>query len=325
MASRAFGNTGWRVTPVGLGCWEFGGAIMLDGRPDGWTGVDDAESIATIRRAVDLGMNFFDTSDMYGWGHSEAIVGKALKDAAPRDRVYIATKVGFWHNAAGRRTLNESKDYILQACDASLRRLQTDYLDVYQCHLWRTERWAEFLDAFETLQRQGKIRFFGVSTNDFDLIRHFDERRSLASVQANYNLLDRHAEKEILPYCRAHGVAFIARGPLAMGRLSGKYTKDTKFDADDIRTRWLEGDNRKSFERDIEIVELLKPVAAKGGSTMAQLAIKFVLSHANVSVVIPGAKSHSQLEQNFAAGQLPPLTHVEMAAVERALAAGAAA
>jgi myo-inositol catabolism protein IolS len=325
MASRAFGKTGWHVHSVGLGCWEFGGAIMLDGKPDGWTGVDDAESVATIRRAVELGVNFFDTSDMYGWGHSEEIVGKALKDAAPRDRVYIASKVGFWHDEAGRRTLNESKAYILRACDASLRRLQTDYLDVYQCHLWRTERWTEFLDAFETLQKQGKIRSFGVSTNDIDVIEHFDERNSLASVQANYNLLDRHAEKEILPYCRARGIAFIARGPLAMGRLLGKYTKNTKFDADDIRTRWLEGDNRKSFERDIDIVERLKPIAAKGGFTMAQLAITFVLSCDGVSVVIPGAKNRAQLEQNVAASELPPLMSVEMAAVDQALAAGAAA
>jgi len=318
MATRAFGKTGWQVNPIGLGCWEFGGAIMLDGRPDGWTGVSDEESEATIKRAVELGVNFFDTSDMYGWGHSERLVGRALKSS--RDKVLIASKVGFWHDAEGKRTLNESKDYIVRACEASLRRLQTDCLDVYQCHLWRTERWAEFLDAFEKLQKQGKIRFFGVSTNDFDMIQRFDERRNLGAVQANYNLLDRHAEKEILPYCRARGIAFICRGPLAMGRLSGKYTRDTKFDADDIRTRWLEGDNCKSFERDIEIVEHLKPVAAKAGCTMSQLAIRFVLSHDGVSVVIPGAKNRTQLEQNVTAGLLPPLTHSEITAVQRAVA-----
>ena len=324
MASRAFGKTVWHVSPVGLGCWEFGGAIVLDGKPDGWTGVNDTESIATIRRAVELGVNFFDTSDMYGWGHSEEIIGKALKDTA-RDRIYIASKVGFWHDETGQRTYNESKDYILRACDASLRRLQTDYLDVYQCHLWRTERWTEFLDAFETLQKQGKIRFFGVSTNDLDMIQRFDERRNLAAVQANYNLLDRHAETELLPYCRARGIAFIARGPLAMGKLSGKYTKDTKFDADDIRTKWLDGDNRKDFERDMAIVERLKPVAAKSGFKLSQLAIKFVLSHVGVSVVIPGAKNRPQLEQNVSASMLPPLTHEEMAAVEQAIAAEASA
>ena len=321
MASRLFGKTGWHVSPVGLGCWEFGGTIMLDGRPDGHTGVSDAESGATIRRAVELGVNFFDTSDMYGWGHSEELLGEALKPV--RDKVYIASKVGFWHDEAGRRTLNDSKDYILRACEASLRRLQTGHLDLYQCHLWRTERWTEFLDALETLQKQGKIRFLGVSTNDIDMVQHFDERRNLAAVQANYNLLDRHAEKEVLPYCRARGIAFIARGPLAMGKLSGKYTKDTKFDADDIRTKWLEGEARQSFERDMAVVEKLKPIADKSGFRLAQLAIKFVLSHVGVSVVIPGAKNRPQLEQNVSASRLPPLTHEEMAAVEQAIAAGA--
>ncbi len=324
MANRIFGKTNWRVHQVGLGCWQFGGAIMLDGKPDGWTGVDDAESIATVKRAVEMDINFFDTADMYGWGHSEEILGQALQSCLPtvggRDKVYIATKVGFWHDDQGRRTFGESRDYILRACDDSLRRLRTDYIDLYQCHLWRTERWTEFLDAFEKLQKQGKIRFFGVSTNDFDMIERFDSRKNLASVQANYNLLDRNVEKEILPYCRARGIAFIARGPLASGKLSGKYTPDTTFDADDIRNRWFEGDGRAHFERELEIVERLKPIAAKGGFTLPQLAIKFVLSHVSVSVVIPGAKNRTQLESNVGASVLPPLTREEMAAVERALA-----
>src|SRR5260221_393113 len=156
MVNRVFGKTGWRVSQVGLGCWQFGGAIMIDGKPEGWT---------------------------------------------------------------------------------------------------------EFLDAFETLQKQGKIRFYGVSTNDFDMIRRFDERKHLASVQANYNLLDRHAEQDILPYCREHGIAFIARGPLAMGKLSGRFTKKQQFDADDIRNKWLEDGNRQNFERDIDTVGRLKPIA----------------------------------------------------------------
>src|SRR5579863_6101907 len=164
MVYRAFGKTGWRVGQVGLGGWQFGGAIMLDGKPDGWSGVNDEESVATIKRAVELGINFFDTADMYGWGHSEEVLGRALKEVGNRDRYYIASKVGFWHDDQGKRIFNESKDYILRACDASLHRLQTDRIDLYQCHLWRTERWTEFIDAFETLQKQGKIRFYGVST-----------------------------------------------------------------------------------------------------------------------------------------------------------------
>ncbi len=321
MGYRVFGKTNWHVNQIGLGCWQFGGPIDLDGKPDGWTGVDDAESIATIQRAVDTGINFFDTADMYGWGHSEEILGAAIKGTGKRDRVYLATKVGFWHDAAGMRTFNESRDYIVEACDASLRRLQTDRIDLYQCHLWRTERWPEFLDAFERLQKAGKIRFFGISTNDFDMVQRFDEHRNLASVQANYNLLDRHAEQEILPYCRARGIGFIARGALAMGKLAGKLSKDATFDATDIRTRWFDSpESRTAFERDIDIVEHLKPIAQKSGFVLAQLAVKFVLSHAAVSVVIVGTKNRRQLEHNVAAGILPPLTRDEIAAIEQILA-----
>jgi aryl-alcohol dehydrogenase-like predicted oxidoreductase len=319
MVYRVFGKTGWRVSQVGLGCWQFGGAIVLDGKADGWSGVNDEESVATIKRAVELGINFSDTSDMYGWGRSEELLGRALKEVGNRDRQYIASKVGFWHDDQGRRTLNESKDYILRACDASLRRLQTDRIDLYQCHLWRTERWPEFLDAFETLQKQGKIRFYGVSTNDFELVQRFDERKHLGSVQANYNLLDRRVEQDILPYCRARGIAFIARGPLAMGKLSGKLTKNQKFDVDDIRTKWLEGDARAAFERDIDTVERLKPIAEKYGFIMAELAVKFVLTHVAVSTAIPGAKNRNQLEHNVAASILPPLTHDELAAIRQVL------
>ncbi len=317
MTSRVFGRSGWRVNEIGLGCWEFGGAISLDGKPDGWTGVTDDESVATIGRAVELGVNFFDTADMYGWGRSEELLGKVLRPH--RDKVWIASKVGFWHDEAGKRTFNESKDYIVGACEASLRRLQTDHIDLYQCHLWRTERWPEFLSAFETLLKQGKIRAFGVSTNDFDMVQRFDERRSLAAVQANYNLLDRHVERDILPYCRARGIAFIARGPLAMGKLTGKFTRDTRFDPNDIRSKWLEGDARHDFEQQIDMVDRLKPVAAKAGLTMSQLAIRFVFSHADVSVLIPGAKNRTQLEQNVGASTLPPLTGGDLGAIERAL------
>jgi aryl-alcohol dehydrogenase-like predicted oxidoreductase len=317
MSERIFGRSGWRVHTVGLGCWQFGGAIQLDGQPDGWTGVTDAESIATIQRAVELGINFFDTADMYGWGRSEELVGQALKPF--RNRVYIATKVGYWHDDAGRRTFNESRDYILRACEASLRRLQTDHIDLYQCHLWKTERWTEFLDAFETLQRQGKIRYYGVSTNDFSVVENFDVRRNLTAVQSNYNLLDRRAEQEILPYCRSRGIAFIARGPLARGLLTGKYTPETRFDPDDIRSKFLDPANRPQFERDIATVDRLRPVADKFGRSLTDLAIQFVLSHIGVTLTIPGAKSRTQLEENHRSSKLPPLNREELATVERAL------
>lgn len=307
---------------MGLGCWQFGGAITLDGKPDGWTGVTDADSIATVKRAVDFGINFFDTADMYGWGHSEEIIGKALQDIAYRERVYIATKVGFWHDEGNRRTINETRDYILRACEASLRRLQTSYIDLYQCHLWRTTRWEEFLNAFELLQRQGKIRFYGVSTTDMDMVEHFDARRNLAAVQANYNLLDRRAEREILPYCRARGIAFLARGTLARGLLSGKYDKQSRFDANDIRSNWIEPGNGVEFDRSIEIVQRLKPIAQRYGFRLSQFAIKFVLQHVGVSTALVGSKNPAQMEDNATATYLAPITREEQAEIEAALVGG---
>jgi len=321
MLYRTFGKTGWRIGQIGLGCWQFGGALTLDGQPDGWAGVTDAESIATIQKAVDLDVNFFDTADQYGWGHSEELLGRALKETHARSRVYIASKVGFWHDAEGRRTLNESRDYILAACDASLRRLQTDYLDLYQCHLGRTERWPEFLAAFDRLQYQGKIRYFGVSTNDFDMVLRFDSDQKLTAVQGNYNLLNRAAETDILPYCRARGIAFIARGPLARGLLTGKYHLHSRLDPDDNRNRWFAPAHRDALARDLQVVERLRPVAGKIGCNLAQLAIKFALSHVAVAVVIPGAKNRAQLEENVATLLLPPFTADEQAAIRQALAA----
>jgi aryl-alcohol dehydrogenase-like predicted oxidoreductase len=319
MQNRPFGKTGWRIGLVGLGCWQFGGAITLDGKPDGWTGVNDADSIATIKRALDLGVNFFDTADMYGWGHSEEILGQTLKSIGCRDRVHLATKVGFWHDADGRRTINESRDYILRACDASLRRLQTSYIDLYQCHLWRTTRWEEILDAFETLQRQGKIRHFGLSSNDLDVAENFNIHRNLAVVQANYNLLDRRAEKELIPYCRARGIAFVARSPLARGLLSGKYDKQSRFDPNDIRSNWLTPASCAEFERNVEIVRRLKSIAQRHGFHLAQLAIKFVLNHVGVSVALVGSKTPAQLEDSATATFLAPITREEQAEIEAAL------
>lgn len=319
MVYREFGKTGWRVSQVGVGCWQFGGAITVDGKPDGWPDVRDEESAATIQRAVELGINFFDTSDMYGWGRSEEVLGRTLKKIGHPDRLHIATKVGFWHDDQGRRTFNESKDYILRACDASLRRLQIDHIDLYQCHLWRTERWTEFLDAFETLQQQGKIGFYGVSTNDFDIVERFDERKKLGAVQSRYSLLNRKAEREILPYCRARGIAFIARTPLAQGRLSGRMTKNYKFGTDDIRSNWLESGEREKFERDLDTVDRLKPIAEKYDLMVAELAMKFVVTNPVVSTTIPGTRNRTQLEQNVAAGLLSPLTHEELAAIDHVL------
>jgi aryl-alcohol dehydrogenase-like predicted oxidoreductase len=319
MLVRPFGKTGWLTPPVGLGCWQFGGAITLDGKPDGWSGITDDESISTIQRALDLGIIFFDTADQYGWGHSETLLGRALKEHGERDRLHIASKVGFWHDGDERRTLNESRDYILRACEASLKRLETNYIDVYQCHLAHTERWQEFLEAFDTLTRQGKIRFFGISTNDFEMVQRFNERRTLAAVQANYSMLDRRAETDILPYCRERGIAFIARGVLARGLLTGKYDKNSQFDANDIRSKWLEDQNRAEYERNVDIVQRLEPIASRNALLLPQMAVKYILNHVDVSTVIVGVKNRRQIEDNVTATLLPSFTRQELVEIETVL------
>lgn len=320
MVTRSFGKTGWRIAEIGLGCNQFGGPFVIDGKPGGWSGVDDTESIATLQRAVELGVNFFDTADQYGHGHSEQIVGTALRPC--RDRVYLATKVGQSWDTNGSTIRCESRPDILRACEASLRRLQTDYIDLYQCHLPQTERWTEFLDAFDTLRRQGKLRYFGISTNDLDMVKHFDERGGLAAVQFNYNLLDRRAERTVLPYCRERGIAAIVCGPLSRGRLTGKYDKDTQFPSDDRRSLWnTGGPDRDVHLRHMATIEQLKPVAQNLGLSLAHLSLKFVLSHVAVSVVIPGARNRTQLQDNIAASALPALNQKQLLAIHQALAA----
>jgi aryl-alcohol dehydrogenase-like predicted oxidoreductase len=323
MISQAFVHLDWRVHRLGLGCWQYGGAITIDGHADGWPGIDDNESIATIQHAVSHGINCFDTADMYGWGHSEEIVGRALAgvmtSVGGRENLFVATKVGFWHDGAFRRTYNETRDYIVRACDDSLRRLQTDYIDLYQCHLWRTERWTEFLDAFEHLRSQGKIRAYGVSTNDLDMVQRFNERNALAAVQANFNMLDPAATSKLIPYCQQHNITFIARGPLAMGKLSGKINRTSTFAADDIRSKWLDAGNRAGFDRDIDRVERIRRLADSWQCPLAALAIRYVLSHDGVSVAIPGARNRHQLDQNLAAAKLPALSVDQLDRIHREL------
>jgi myo-inositol catabolism protein IolS len=321
MIYRTFGKTGWRVGQIGVGCCQFGGPITVDGKADGWTGVSDAESIATIQRAIEMDVNFFDTAAMYGWGRSEAILGRAIRQIGARERVFIATKVGYWHDDEGRRTRMESYDAILNACEESLQRLDTDYIDLYQCHVSQTDRCTEFLDAFATLERQGKIRFFGVSSNQLDVIQQFDQHKSLAAVQADYSLLNRRAELDILPLCRARGIAFIARRPLAMGKLSGSMTRATRFEEQDVRSQWNTPEQQAQFEADLHLVERLRPIAQQAGLSLVQLALKFVLSHVAVSVAIPGAKNREQLEHNVGVNVLPALVADEMLAIRFEVAA----
>jgi aryl-alcohol dehydrogenase-like predicted oxidoreductase len=285
MQYRTLGKMGWRVSAVGMGCWGIGGQ---------WGPVEERDAIATVHKALDTGINLFDTADAYGLGESERRLGRALRDR--RDGALIATKVGNWGRRQGHPLSFATPHHVYLCCDASLHRLQTDTIDLYQCHIGNLQDPSVFLEAFETLRQQGKIRAYGISTNNVGVVRQFDRDGHCAAVQLNYSLLAREAEQELLPLCAERNIGVLVRGPLAKGVLAGKFTPEARF-TDSVRAGWNEGEERGRFLRDLERVEQLR-FLARDGRTMAQAALQFVIGHPSVTCAIPGAKSPEQAEQN---------------------------
>ncbi len=315
MQYRTLGKTGWKVSVIGLGTWNIGGQ---------WGEVDDRTALATIWKAYECGVNFFDTADAYGEppGRSEELLGKALQGI--RHEVFIATKVGNWARRHGHPLPYTSPLHIIACCHASLYRLRTDYIDLYQCHIGNPAD-AEievFLEAFDWLKEQGKIRAYGISTNSLDALQRFNKHGTCATCQLDYSILNRAPEKDLLPYCQEQNIGVIVRGPLAMGILSGKFTPDTVF-TDEVRRSWNEGERRQRFLRRLEVVERLR-FLERNGRTMAQAALQFVISHPAVSCTIPGAKSPQQAEMNAMAGD-GTLTPEELAAINEVVQPGSTA
>ncbi len=287
MEYRDLGRTGLRVSTIGMGCWAIGG--------DAWGPVQDRDSLAAIQRALELGINLFDTADVYGRGRSEELVGRALEGR--RDEAIIATKVGLWHSGGERPNAYTDPQMVRDSCEASLRRLRTDRIDVYQCHLWWDENTQVFLEAFEKLKAAGKIRTYGVSTNEIAHLEHFDQNGTCEILQFDYSALNRSSERDLLPYAQRRRIGTLARGSLRMGILTGKFTTQTAFPEGDIRREWPQ---QEWYGTQLQATERLKDLAAEDRST-AQLALAFVLSHPAVSATIPGAKNADQIEQNAAA------------------------
>lgn len=301
MEQRRLGDTELRASPIGLGCWGVSGD---------WGPVDRGEAVRTLRRAFELGVTFFDTADMYGKGRSEELVREAL--GAHRAELVIASKGGY-NFYQGERHLDFRPDYLEFALHESLRRLGTDYLDLYQLHNPRPDDLTDAVfERLDRLRAQGKMRRWGVSLNSrregFDRLR----TRRPASVQVAYNLLDQRAAADVLPWAREQGVAAIARVPLASGLLTGKYRRDSRFPAGDQRRRhppeWV--------ARGVEGAEAVA-FLARPGRTLAQAALQFVLAHPAVTVAIPGARSVAQVEANVGALSAVPLTPEELHRVSR--------
>ncbi|HDR8244792.1 oxidoreductase [Bacillus thuringiensis] len=302
MHYRTLDNTGITVSEIGFGAWAIGG--------DEWGPVNDKQSITAIKKAIECGVNFIDTADVYGLGHSEKLVATAIK--GHRNDIILSTKGGLigHHYDTNGVPVYDTPEKIIAVFETSLQRLQTDYIDLYFCHIWwhnRRETEA-FLRAFDILKRDGKVRAVGVSTHDLQYIHHFNNNNEIDIVQLDYNILNRKPEKDILPFLQEKNLGAVIRGPLKMGILTGKFTNKTIFPDGDLRKDWP---NETWFQEDLQTVEKLR-LLSKKNQTLGQLALRYVLSHPAVSVVIPGAKSGTQAQENANASVRPILSDEEL-------------
>jgi myo-inositol catabolism protein IolS len=291
METVELGNIGTRITRIGMGGWPLGG--------HGWGPVDDRESIAAVRRADELGINFFDIADVYGFGHAEQILSSALEER--RHEVVIASKFGVRWSADGTTCRDISPAYARQALEASLRRLRLDCIPLYYVH-WPDGKTAitDTIEELARLREQGKIRWIGVSNFTADQLREALTVTSIEAVQVQFSLAVRDPAYELLPMLRKTPVTLVTWGSLAQGLLSGKYHKDSHFADNDTRHRQANFQGAK-FEGNLRIVETLKKIAQRIGRTPAQVAIRWLLDTPGVGCVLVGAKRPDQIEENASA------------------------
>ncbi|MCY3766796.1 MAG: aldo/keto reductase [Gemmatimonadetes bacterium] len=310
MRYRILGQTGLTVSEIGLGAFPISGMQRQeDGTRFGWTGTEDAESIALIHRCEELGINLIDSAEGYGDGHSEVLTGKALRGR--RDKWIVATKVQ--PNAgidSGSRDVSAVRRRITEACELSLKRLATDYIDVYQLHAVPFE-WAmpTVMDALAKLRQAGKVRWYGISTNDRQAVEKLRTFGPVHMLQVGYNLLERSADG-LLHWTKAENIGTLIRVPLAKGQLTGKYfgTKALTIPKNDVR---YERFNRPETVDGLKRLPQLQFLQNRT-RTMAQAALRFVLDHPGVSCVIAGAKNRRQVEENADTVEMPPLTDAEL-------------
>lgn len=310
MRYRALGTTGLTVSEIGFGCWGIGG--MTNGATSyGWT--DDVESLRALRAAFDLGVTLFDTADVYGYGHSEELIGTALRDV--RRQVVIASKVG-WIDYD--RPPEFSASHLREAIEGTLRRLQTDYLDLYQLHnppVASMDAQDETFSTLEALIGEGKIRAFGISVCSPEEGLTAAQRFGAKAIQANFSLIDqRVVDNGLLGWCAEHGVGVIARTPLCYGFLTGRIAPEAQFDPSDHRSlrsveqRALWADAPKLF---------MDAMADPPGQTPAQMALRYCLSYPAVATAIPGMLRSEEVRENVTASDLGSLSPEQRLTVER--------
>lgn len=315
MKTRKLGKQGLVVSELGLGCM---------GMSEFYSGRDDAESLATLHRAMDLGVTLFDTADMYGPHINEELVGRAIQ--GKRDKVVIATKFGIVRdpNSPSMRGVSGKPDYVRASCEGSLRRLGLDTIDLYYQHRVDPDTPIEdTVGAMAQLVKEGKVRYLGLSEAGPQTIRRAHKVHPISALQTEYSLWSRDPEDEILPLCRELGIGFVAYSPLGRGFLTGRFQRPDDLLQDDYRRHSprFQGEN---FQRNLKLLDHIRQLAAKKNCTPSQLALAWVLARGENIVPIPGTKRRNYLEENVGATKIQ-LTPEDLAHIDEIAPAGIAA
>ena len=312
MRTRRLGSTELNLTEIGFGAWAIGGGNWTFG----WGPQDDDQAIAAIRRGLELGINWIDTAAVYGLGHSEELVARAIEGR--RDRVILATKCSLVWDESGRISSSLARESVLAECEASLRRLHTDRIDLYQIHWPNDERHLEEgWEAIERLMSACKVRYAGVSNFQ---VRHLDRVqpiRPVSSLQPPYSMIHREIETELLAYCQKRSIGVLAYSPMASGLLTGRFDR-SKLVAEDWRSK-SEDFNGEALRANLAFVDALRPIADKYARTVSQLSIAWVLRRPEVTSAIVGARSPSQIEETVG-GSGWSIAPEDLAEIDRLLA-----
>ena len=299
MQKVTFGRTDLEITPIGFGAWAIGGT----GWGGAWGPQDDDEAVGAIRRAVELGINWVDTAAVYGLGHSEELVARALKDLPDSDRPYVFTKCSLVWDESGDVSNVLKKDSVRRECEDSLRRLQVDVIDLYQIH-WPNpdEDIEEGWGALAELKEEGKVRHIGVSNFDVSQMERAEAIAPVETLQPPYNMLNRAVEDEILPYCGEHNIGVIVYSPMRSGLLTGKMTPERvkNLPSDDWR-RNADDFQEPKLSKNLELVEKLVEIGDRHGRSPGEVAIAWTLRHPAVTAAIVGGRRPDQVDGTIGA------------------------
>ena len=302
MQTVKFGKTGMAITPIGFGAWAIGGG----GWAAAWGPQDDDEAVGAIRRAVELGVNWVDTAAVYGLGHSEELVAQALKSVPESERPYVFTKCSLVWDGGGDISNVLEKNSVKRECEESLRRLQTDVIDLYQIHWPRPDEYIEEgWEAMAELKDEGKVRHIGVSNFDVSQMERIGEIAPVETLQPPYNMLNRGVEEEILPYCGENDIGVIVYSPMRSGLLTGKMTPErvANLPSDDWR-RNAQDFQEPRLSRNLELVELLEEIGADHGFSPGEVAIAWTLRQPAVTAAIVGGRRPDQVDGIIGAAEL---------------------